>query len=186
MRSHFIAALLALSIALALGVPAVAQQTPAPGQNTWNGCCGVKRWPIGSGMPGPRMGSMPRHHFAMMSGIPSPYDSYKNPLPQSRETVDKGGAIYEKSCQPCHGRTGQGDGAAGANLSPPPGNLAWLSQMPMVKWDPLMYWTIAEGGAAFGTAMPAFKGSLTNSDIWAVIAYIQAHLPERPKGSISN
>jgi len=175
-------------MALALGA-AFAQQTPAPGENSWNGCCGVTRWPMDSGttgMMGPRMGSMPRHHFATMSGIPSPYDSFKNPLPQSRETVDKGGAIYEKSCQPCHGQTGQGDGKAGTNLLPPPGNLAWLSQMPMVRWDPFMYWTSAEGGAAFGTAMPAFKGSLSQNDIWAVTAYIQAHLPERPKDSPSN
>ena len=48
-----------------------------------------------------------------------------------------------------------------------------------------MYWTIAEGGAAFGTAMPAFKGTLTENDIWAVTAYIQARLPERPKTRIS-
>ena len=190
MRSHSVAAALAIVTALALGHPAGAQQTQA-GQNTWNGCCGAKRWPMGPGMMGPGMmgpgmmgpggSSMQRHHFAMMSGIPSPYDSFKNPLPQSRETVDKGGAIYEKSCLPCHGPTGQGDGEAGRNLSPPPGNLAWLSQMPMVRWDPFMYWTIAEGGAAFGTAMPAFKGTLTENDIWAVTAYIQARLPERSK-----
>lgn len=185
MRSHSIATALAIVSALVLGHPANAQQTQA-GQNTWNGCCGAKRWPMGPGMMGPGMmgpggSSMQRHHFAMMSGIPSPYDSFKNPLPQSRETVDKGGVTYEKSCLPCHGPTGQGDGEAGRNLSPPPGNLAWLSQMPMVRWDPFMYWTIAEGGAAFGTAMPAFKGTLTENDIWAVTAYIQARLPERSK-----
>ena len=136
---------------------------------------------MGHGMMGSGGNSMQRHHFAMMSGIPSPYDSYSNPLPQTHETVDKGRAIYEKTCLPCHGPTGQGDGEAGKNLSPPPGNLAWLSQMPMVRWDPFMYWTIAEGGAAFGTAMPAFKGTLAENDIWAVIAYVQARLPERSK-----
>jgi mono/diheme cytochrome c family protein len=191
-RSQSIIASLAVTIALAFGHAAAAQPAAAPGQNTWNGCCGVHRWPMGSGMMGgpgmmgpgmmgPGGRSMQRHHFAMMSGIPSPYESYRNPLPQTRETVDKGGAIYEKTCMPCHGPTGQGDGEAGRNLSPPPGNLAWLSQMPMVRWDPFMYWTIAEGGAAFGTAMPAFKGALSENDIWAVTAYIQARLPERSK-----
>jgi mono/diheme cytochrome c family protein len=34
--------------------------------------------------------------------------------------------------------------------------------------------------------MPAFKGSLTENDIWAVTAYIQARLPERPKASTSH
>jgi mono/diheme cytochrome c family protein len=43
---------------------------------------------------------------------------------------------------------------------------------------PFMYWTIAEGGASFGTAVPAFKDALSNDEIWAVIAYLQAHLPQ--------
>jgi mono/diheme cytochrome c family protein len=42
--------------------------------------------------------------------------------------------------------------------------------MPMAQWDPFMYWTIAEGGAEFGSAMPAFKDALPKDDIWAVIA----------------
>ena len=71
--------------------------------------------------------------------------------------------------------------SAGRDLSPPPGNLAWLSQMPMAQWDPFMYWTVAEGGAEFGSAMPAFKDTLFRDDIWAVIAYIQARLPQKAK-----
>jgi mono/diheme cytochrome c family protein len=42
-----------------------------------------------------------------------------------------------------------------------------------------MYWTVAEGGAQFGTAMPAFKDGLSKDEIWAVIAYIQARLPQK-------
>ena len=80
-----------------------------------------------------------------------------------------------------HGTTGRGDGEAGRGLSPPPGNLAWLSQMPMAQWDPFMYWTSAEGGARFETAMPAFKSALSGDDIWAVTAYIQARLPQKSK-----
>jgi mono/diheme cytochrome c family protein len=67
----------------------------------------------------------------------------------------------------------------GRTLSPPPANLALLAQMPMVQWDPYMYWTVAEGGTRFGTAMPAFMDSLSKDDIWAVIAYIQARLPQK-------
>ena len=41
-----------------------------------------------------------------------------------------------------------------------------------------MYWAIAEGGAPFGTGMPAFKDTLSKDDVWAVTAFIQAHLPQ--------
>jgi hypothetical protein len=36
----------------------------------------------------------------------------------------------------------------------------------MVQWDPFMYWTIPEGGAQYGNAMPAFKNKLSKDDIW--------------------
>jgi mono/diheme cytochrome c family protein len=129
----------------------------------------------------PEAGSMPRHQLAMMWGVPEPYRSLSNPLPQSRTTVNRGAVIYTENCASCHGVTGAGDGEAGHDLTPPPGNLAWLSQMPVVKWDPFMYWTVAEGGVQFGTAMPAFRDVLSKDDIWAVIAYIQARLPQKPE-----
>src|SRR5208337_4745298 len=109
----------------------------------WGRCCGMGQWPMGPGMMGSGYGSMPRHHFAMMSGIPAPYHSLSNPLPLTRETVERGAKVYAQNCGSCHGTTGAGDGEAGRNLSPPPDNLAWLSQMPMVQWDPFMYWTVA-------------------------------------------
>lgn len=150
----------------------------------WSECGGMSPWPMGPGMMGRgmmgqgMMSSMPRHHFAMMSGIPAPYNSMSNPLPRTRQTVERGAAVYEKNCASCHGATGAGDGPAGRTLSPPPANLTWLSQMPMAQWDPFMYWTVAEGGAQFGSGMPAFKETLPKDDLWAVIAYLQARLPQ--------
>jgi mono/diheme cytochrome c family protein len=183
------------------GVSVMAQQSQNPSSAPWSRCCGTGQWHMGPGMMGPGpgqgqapgqgmmgqgmmgagYGSMPRHHFAMMSGIPASYRSMSNPLPRKAETVEHGGRIYAENCASCHGPTGAGDGAAGRDLSPPPANLAWLSQMPMAQWDPFMYWTVAEGGAQFKTAMPAFKDTLSKDDIWAVIAYIQAHLPQATK-----
>jgi mono/diheme cytochrome c family protein len=170
-------------------------------KNPWGACCGMQPWGMGHGrmghgmrrhgmmghgmmghgMRGHGMGGMPRHHQAMMSGVPAPYDSLENPLPRTKETIDRGAAVYEQKCASCHGETGQGDGPASRNLSPPPANLAWLSQMPMAQWDPFLYWTVAEGGAQFKTAMPAFKDALSKDDIWAVVAYIQARLPRKAK-----
>jgi mono/diheme cytochrome c family protein len=124
-------------------------------------------------------GSAPRHRYAMMSGIPAPYASLRNPLPRTATTIAHGATVYTQSCAACHGPSCAGNGEAGRSLSPRPTNLAWLAQMPMARWDPFMYWAIAEGGAQFGSAMPAFKDALSKDDIWSVIAYIEAGFPKR-------
>jgi len=173
---------LLIAWAIMAAQPTNSQQTsgsPPPMQSRggWHGMMGG--WPMGHGWHGP--GPMPRHHVAMMWGIPEPYTSMTNPLPRTDKTLKKGEAVYATYCASCHGKEGLGDGEAGRNLSPPPGNLAWLSDMPMARWDAFMYWTIAEGGSQFGTAMPAFRGVLSKDDTWAVTAYIQAHLPHEAK-----
>lgn len=173
----------AVMLVLAIGLYALVQPAsfgqPARGTmmgGTWHA---GRAWPMGAGRQA--QGPIIRHHFAMMSGIPEPYASMTNPLPRSQTTLNKGAKIYADNCAACHGNEGQGDGPAGANLSPPPGNLAWLSDMPIGQWDPFVYWTVAEGGSQFGTAMPAFKSSLSKDQIWAVTAYVQAHLPRLAK-----
>ena len=164
------------------------QSTQVP----WNACCGMSQWPMmGPGMMGPGMmghgmtgWGMMGHRMmgrGMMAAVPAPYNSMRNPLPRTRETVERGAKVYEENCASCHGATGMGDGPVAKTISPPPANLAWLSQMPMVQWDPFMYWTVAEGGAKYGNAMPAFKNTLSKDDIWAVIAYVQARLPQSSK-----
>lgn len=182
MNLNTIAASCAALLAIVAAGLALAQQTPAPNPSPWRGCCGANPWQQGSGMMGRGMmwggmGFMARRHQAMMSGVPAPYTSMRNPLPVTRESVDRGGKLYVQNCAGCHGPGGFGDGDVGKGLTPPPGNLAWLSQMPMSRWDGYIYWTVAEGGSAFGTAMPAFKAALSSNDIWALTAYIQAHLP---------
>lgn len=184
-----------------LMVALVAPSQPASSavSDTWSGCCGVTPWPPSPGMTGPGMtgngmmgdgmmgrgmmgngqGSAARHRAGMMGGIPSYYRTMTNPLPKTGETIERGAKVYAENCASCHGATGAGDGEAAHGLSPRPANLAWLSRMPMVQWDPYMYWTVADGGVPFGTAMPVFKDVLSPKDIWAVIAYIQAHLPQK-------
>ena len=131
-----------LALIVIVGTFAFSVAQPMMGQSPWDQWHGIGSWYMGPGM---MMGAAPRHQLAMMSGIPEPYRSLSNPLPRSAETVERGGLLYHQNCASCHGATGRGDGAAAHELSPPPANLAWLSRMPMVEWDPFMYWTIAEG-----------------------------------------
>jgi mono/diheme cytochrome c family protein len=196
MRKIVLTAVVLVAVGGGVMAAVMAQQSQNSPPVPWNQCCGTSAWPMGPGMMGQGMmgrgmmgrgmmgfgyGSMPRQHFAMMSGIPAAYRSLGNPLPRTRETIERGAKVYAQNCASCHGNTGAGDGPAAQGLSPPPANLAWLAQMPMVQWDPFMYWTVAEGGAQFGTAMPAFKNTLSQDDIWAAIAYIQARLPRKTR-----
>jgi mono/diheme cytochrome c family protein len=134
---------------------------------------------MGGGMMG---GSAARNHAAMMGGLPAPYANLTNPLPQAAETVERGAKVYADNCASCHGPAGYGDGPAASKLNPRPADLAWLSRMPMSRWDPFMFWTVSEGGAPVGSAMPSFKDSLSVTDRWAVVGYIQAHLPQPTAG----
>jgi mono/diheme cytochrome c family protein len=89
--------------------------------------------------------------------------------------------LYQQQCASCHGAQGMGDGAAAKALNPSPALLAYMIQMPMAV-DEYLMWSITEGGAQFGTAMPAFKGTLASEDIWKIIAYMRAGFPAVPTG----
>jgi mono/diheme cytochrome c family protein len=86
----------------------------------------------------------------------------------------RGREIFAAKCTPCHGQKGHGDGPGAASLQPKPRNLTdakYLSALP----DELLFKTISEGGAAMGKSpfMPPWKGVLSDTDIWDVVAYIR-------------
>jgi mono/diheme cytochrome c family protein len=130
------------------------------------------KWPSA-----PRQSQMPRHYMVAAWGVPAPYQGMVNPLQRRKEVLDRGQTIYKQYCAVCHGDNGAGNGLAGKALSPPPGNLVWLSDVPENQWDEFMYWTIAEGGTALGTSMPPYRQLLTRDEVWAVTAYIQEYIP---------
>jgi mono/diheme cytochrome c family protein len=174
-RQAKLGVMLAVGAAVALIVSGgVASAVPS----SWWGCCGVKPWNQGRrAIDSLRAAGGERNRSAMVLGIPPSFAGLRNPLPRTRATIARGADVYDHYCAACHGVTGLGDGRAGRRLEVPPANLALLSRMPISRWDPFMYWTVTEGGAGLHTAMPAFKNSLSSSDSWAAIAYIQARLP---------
>jgi mono/diheme cytochrome c family protein len=68
----------------------------------------------------------------------------------------------------CHGPQGHGDGPAGQSLDPKPKNLAVLRKS---VGDDYLFWRINEGKS--GTSMVAWKGILTEEQIWQVISFIR-------------
>ncbi len=129
---------------------------------------------MGPGMGGGAMrgmgadsGMRERH----MAPVPPEYAGLTNPVPADEASLKRGEQIYTTYCASCHGDGGMGDGPAGAALNPPPAPIAHTSQM---LGDDKLFWRISEGGAAFGTAMPAFKDVLDEQARWDVINYIRA------------
>jgi len=129
--------------------------------------------------PGMQM-RMVRHWTFMHKGVPETYRDAHNPTSPTPETIDVGRALYQVHCQACHGATGRGDGNVANALNPSPALLAYLIQMPMTV-DSYLLWSVAEGGAAFGTEMPAFRDALSRDDIWKIITFLRAGFPGEPQ-----
>ncbi len=132
-------------------------------------------WGPGRMGPGHRQ-RMARHWTFMHGAIPSDYRGKTNPLSPTPGVVEEGGKLYQKHCSRCQGADGMGDREAANNLSPSPALLAYMVQMPM-SVDEYLLWSISEGGEQFNTAMPAFRGRLSEKDIWRIITFMRAGFP---------
>ena len=172
-----LAAVAALVLNLNGAVAQSPDQAPHSGQwDMWNPNW-MQRDMWGPGMMGPGMKQrMARHWTFMHQGIPIVYRAARNPLSADAKTISEGRALYRANCASCHGATGIGDGEMANSLNPSPALLAYMIQMPM-SVDAYMLWSISDGGAVFGTAMPAFEDTLTQDEIWEIVIYIRAGFP---------
>ncbi|HVN15032.1 MAG TPA: cytochrome c [Anaerolineales bacterium] len=98
--------------------------------------------------------------------IPTEYAGLTNPL-GANASAD-GAKVFATNCTPCHGEAGRGDGPAASALIPHPANLAALGQ---TASDAYLNWRINTGRP--GTAMVAWKGVLSQTQIWQVISFIR-------------
>ncbi len=157
-----------------------AEQDPkvAPWRDYW--CCEVEPLPAWATEPATPMlaDRAKRHRSFMRDGVPLEYRGRISPYPAATMVIEDGGRLYEEHCAACHGPRGLGDGQAGKDLTPSPALLAYLIERPMAV-DEYLLWTISEGGAGFGSEMPAFKGSLSDREIWQIVAFLRAGLPDR-------
>lgn len=92
-----------------------------------------------------------------------------NPVPDIKESWDAGRATYQKSCAICHGPQAQGDGPAAFTLNPRPFNLQ--IHVPLHAPGETFYW-ISDGVA--GTAMPAWKDTLSEPERWQLVRFLYA------------
>lgn len=151
--------------------PPMAQAGPGPG---WGRGMGPPWRGRGMGPPGMGRGmGMLRHRHARMGGMPERYRGMRNPLSPTSKRIAAGKALYLTHCAACHGDLAEGDGPAAGSLQPPPANLRWVVQRPIAS-DGYLMWAITEGGAALGTAMPAFGEALGESERWKIVLFLRS------------
>lgn len=103
---------------------------------------------------------------SLLDAIPADFAGRANPL--GSEAAMAGAEVYKTNCESCHGSQGLGDGPVAAVLNPAPKNLAELQAQ---VGDDYLLWRITTGKA--GTSMVAWKGVLTEEQIWQVISFIR-------------
>jgi high-affinity iron transporter len=110
-------------------------------------------------------GSGGTEEAATPAPVPAEFAGQTNPL--GADAAAAGAEIFKNNCVACHGEQGHGDGPAGAALNPQPKNLPELAS---AVGDDYLYWRINTGKP--GTSMVAWKGILTDEQIWQVVSFI--------------
>jgi mono/diheme cytochrome c family protein len=102
-----------------------------------------------------------------LARVPDEYAGMTNPFRE--EAAAEGAEVFRSNCESCHGPEGHGDGVASGSLDPKPKNLALLQES---AGDDYLFWRISEGKP--GTSMVAWKGILTEDQIWQTISFIRS------------
>ena len=91
----------------------------------------------------------------------------KNAVATSDASVKAGQALYVKTCTPCHGKTGLGDGVKSKSLKVIPTDFTKVAFQGQADGE-LFYKTKAGKGE-----MPKYEGKLTDEDIWNLVNYMR-------------
>jgi mono/diheme cytochrome c family protein len=102
-------------------------------------------------------------------------DTRPNPVPPSPQSLEMGKRIYEAQCQVCHGVDGHGNGPAAVAQFPRPTDFVTHFASGHVHPDGRLFFWISEGIG--GTAMPAFKGRLSETERWDVVNFLKTFTP---------
>ena len=82
--------------------------------------------------------------------------------------VERGFRGFDKYCTQCHGAPGVAPEKFALGMLPPPANLAHTAR----EWSAAeMFWAVKHGIAM--TGMPAWEFRLPDSDLWAIVAFMQ-------------
>ncbi len=98
---------------------------------------------------------------------PPEADKLINPIKGDAKATASGKKLYNQMCAICHGNKGKGDGMAGINLNPRPGDLS--GEKFQSQTDGAVFWKISEGRSP----MASYKTALTETQRWHLINYLR-------------
>jgi mono/diheme cytochrome c family protein len=98
--------------------------------------------------------------------VPKEAEQRSNPNAPTPDSITQGKDLFQKNCVLCHGPEGHGDGPAAAGLATKPSNLVETAAHHSAG---NLAWKIENGR----TPMPAWKGILSESQIWDLVNYIR-------------
>ena len=92
------------------------------------------------------------------------------------ENVGEGRKLFGYYCSSCHGEKGMGDGFNSVNLDPTPRDLTDSKEVYLGKQkneDLFKVLTLGGGAIEKSTRMPLYKYTLSEKEIWQVIAFLR-------------
>lgn len=96
-----------------------------------------------------------------------------NPVPATRESLERGEGFYTVHCLICHGKEGLGDGPVGVKfLDPSPEDLN--DPHTQDQADGQIFYTITRGRVA----MPFYRDALSPQERWDLVNYVRARFGE--------
>jgi mono/diheme cytochrome c family protein len=96
-------------------------------------------------------------------------EGLKAPALDDPALVARGLACYDRHCAQCHGAPGVAPGPAARGMLPIPSNLAQSAR----EWPPEWLYVVTRKGVRM-TGMPAWEFRLSNADLWATVAFVEA------------
>ena len=99
--------------------------------------------------------------------VPANFKSMKNPIAMSDVSTKAGQALYMKTCTPCHGKTGLGDGVKVKSLKVMPGDFSKAEFQNQTDGEHFYKTKTGRG------EMLKYEGTLSDDDIWNIVNYMR-------------
>ncbi len=115
----------------------------------------------------------PQAHLLLAPAVAT--SLHQSPSGFGAEGIVRGQAAYQQHCVRCHGTDGRGEGPDAAQLAQWPPNLN--GALLWKRLDGELFWRVREGmhNRAGVPTMPGVGSALSDTQIWEVLDYLQAH-----------